>query len=198
MIIFLSQFHQSTMWLKICNEKMMSSLFIFMSSSINQCNIDIWLLFFHIGFEIIFYDYNQLCNHLIYLIIDFLVVNSKSFFMSWINFFLSNLLRKLCVNERWQFQNINCKYSMMIWNFKHPYSITFPSQRKWQQLFVKQHMCTHFKGENNLYCKVWFLFSSISKFHHYIWINQWIQSQIQKTRLNYIDSFVRCCTMAFT
>jgi hypothetical protein len=33
--------------------------------------------FFHIGFEIISYDYNQLCSHLRHLVIDFLVVKDK-------------------------------------------------------------------------------------------------------------------------
>jgi hypothetical protein len=33
--------------------------------------------FFHIRFEIIFDDYNQLCNHFKYLVIDFLVVIDK-------------------------------------------------------------------------------------------------------------------------
>jgi hypothetical protein len=31
--------------------------------------------FFHIAFEVIFYDYSQLYNHLRYLVIDFLVAN---------------------------------------------------------------------------------------------------------------------------
>jgi hypothetical protein len=30
-------------------------------------------IFFHIGFEIIFYEYNQLYNHLGHLVIDFLI-----------------------------------------------------------------------------------------------------------------------------
>jgi hypothetical protein len=33
--------------------------------------------FFHIGFEIIFYDYSQLCSHLEYLVVDVLVAKDK-------------------------------------------------------------------------------------------------------------------------
>ncbi len=33
--------------------------------------------FFHIGFQIIFYDYSQLCSHLEYLVVDFLVAKDK-------------------------------------------------------------------------------------------------------------------------
>jgi hypothetical protein len=35
------------------------------------------IIFFHIGFEIISYDYNKLCNRLEQLIIDFLVAKDK-------------------------------------------------------------------------------------------------------------------------
>jgi hypothetical protein len=35
--------------------------------------------FFHIGFEIISYNYSQLCSHLEHLVIDFLVAKDKFF-----------------------------------------------------------------------------------------------------------------------
>jgi hypothetical protein len=38
-----------------------------------KCTINIWLQLFRIGFEIIFYDYSQLCCRLEHLVIDFLV-----------------------------------------------------------------------------------------------------------------------------
>jgi hypothetical protein len=33
--------------------------------------------YFHIGFEVISYDYNQLCSHLGHLVINFLVAKDK-------------------------------------------------------------------------------------------------------------------------
>jgi hypothetical protein len=42
-----------------------------------KCTIIYDYNFFHIGFEVISYDYNQLCNRLGHLVIDFLVVKDR-------------------------------------------------------------------------------------------------------------------------
>ncbi len=64
-------------WMKTCNEKKMSPsyyhiiIYYWNAPSIYDYN------FFHIGFEIIFYDYSQLCSCLEHLVIVFLVAKDK-------------------------------------------------------------------------------------------------------------------------
>jgi hypothetical protein len=63
--------------MKISNEKMMSSFLLSHHHLLVKCTTNVYYNFFHIGFEIIFYDYTQLCSHLKHLVIDFLVAKDK-------------------------------------------------------------------------------------------------------------------------
>jgi hypothetical protein len=68
----------NTIWMKICNEKIMLSFLpshhdVLVKCTTNLCDYN----FFHIGFEVISYDYNQLCRCLEHLVVDFLVAKDK-------------------------------------------------------------------------------------------------------------------------
>jgi hypothetical protein len=65
-------------WMKTHNEKMMSSFLLPHHCLLVKYISNIWLqLLFHIGYEVISYDYNELCSCLEHLIIDFLVAKNK-------------------------------------------------------------------------------------------------------------------------
>jgi len=64
-------------WMKIYIKKTMSSLLL-SHHLLVKCITNIYNYnFFHIGFEIIFYNYSQLCNCLEHLLIDFLLAKEK-------------------------------------------------------------------------------------------------------------------------
>jgi len=68
----------NAIWMKTCNEIFLLSFLLshhdlLVKYTTNLCDYN----FFHIMFEVISYDYNQLCSCLEYLVVDFLVAKDK-------------------------------------------------------------------------------------------------------------------------
>jgi hypothetical protein len=68
----------NAIWMKTCNQKTLLSFLsshhdLLVKCTINLCDYN----FFHTGFEVISYDYNQLCNCLKHLVVDFLFAKDK-------------------------------------------------------------------------------------------------------------------------
>ncbi len=64
--------------MKTCNEKMMSFFLLPHHHLRTKCTTNIYdYNFFHIGFEVIFYEYNQLPSNLRHKVIDLLIAKNK-------------------------------------------------------------------------------------------------------------------------
>ncbi len=87
------------------------------------------ITFFHIGFEIISYDYNKLCNRLEQLIIDFLVTKDKICSSQII------LLKWIASHGRYHtLKQILLQNKILWFTFLHPLFYLFKVSSKWMDI----------------------------------------------------------------
>jgi len=108
-------------WMKICNEIMISSFLLPHHYLLIKCITNIWLQCFSHKIWVIAYDYSQLCSHLGHLVIDFLVAKNRISCRDFQGLNALNMLKKIWVVSSYEHVNfaINEKYfKTKLWQFE--------------------------------------------------------------------------------